>query len=43
MDALSDPLWLSLGGDITAIGNTATAMDAVPPPMHRFYRVSIVP
>jgi hypothetical protein len=41
-ETLSDPDWLPLGNDLTAVGSTAMTMDVVQATAHRFYRVSIV-
>jgi len=38
-DNLDAPMWMPLGGEVSAVGTTASATDSVPPNAHRFYRV----
>jgi hypothetical protein len=39
---LEDPSWISLPGNVTASGNTASKADAVGSTLRRFYRVMVV-
>jgi uncharacterized repeat protein (TIGR01451 family) len=40
---LQDPSWISIPGNVTASGNTASRNDAVGSTTQRFYRVMVVP
>lgn len=41
-DALSDPAWLPVGGEVLALDVTVTVMDVVPAQAHRFYWLNVV-
>ncbi len=41
--SLADPNWVSIPGNVTASGSTASKSEAVGASSHRFYRVMVVP
>ena len=42
-NGLGDPLWQSLPGSITFMGDTGYVIDPSPPPDKRFYRIVLSP